>query len=84
MQHTKRSASQTRSTRPSSVTGPQASIRLPADLRQRVDDWARSQADRPSRAEAIRRLLARALAEDEPKLGTASISVSDLNASNDG
>jgi hypothetical protein len=36
-------------------------IRLPVALRHDVDKWAAAQSDRPSRSEAVRRLLERAL-----------------------
>jgi len=65
------------------VGGVQSPIHLPAELCRRLDQWARSQPDRPSRPEAIRRLLETALADQQSKPGRASISVSDLNASND-
>jgi hypothetical protein len=41
-------------------------IRLPAQLRKRVDRWAARQPDKPGRAEAIRHLLEAALAGLEP------------------
>jgi Arc/MetJ-type ribon-helix-helix transcriptional regulator len=41
---------------------PMTGVRLPADLEAAVLGWARSQGDRPNKAEAIRRLLVRALA----------------------
>jgi hypothetical protein len=39
-------------------------LRASAELIARIDAWAGSQEDRPSRAEAIRRLLERALSQN--------------------
>jgi hypothetical protein len=41
-------------------------MRASKEFLDRLDDWRRKQPDLPSRAEAIRRLIARALAA-EPK-----------------
>ena len=41
-------------------------MRLPPDLRDAVDDWANAQSDRPSRSEAIRRLVEQALGNPRP------------------
>jgi len=37
-------------------------VRLSADLETAIINWAKSQADRPNKAEAIRRLIGRGLA----------------------
>ena len=56
------------------------SLRLPASLGAALDAWIASQPEpRPSRPEAILRVLAHALAG----VGAGSIPVDDLNASND-
>lgn len=44
-------------------------MRLPPELIARIDDWRRLQPDLPSRAEAIRRLVERALAPETPTDG---------------
>ena len=55
--------------------------RLSEDLSRRIDAWIASQPEpRPSRPEAIRRLLAEALAKPTD---AGSIPAEDLNASND-
>jgi ribosome-binding protein aMBF1 (putative translation factor) len=41
-------------------------MRLPVGLRNRVDEWAKQQDSRPSRSEAIRRLLNLALDGERP------------------
>jgi hypothetical protein len=41
-------------------------VRLPADLEAAVLKWARLQRDKPSKAEAIRRLVERALVAEPP------------------
>jgi hypothetical protein len=46
-----------------------------------VDRWANAQADRPSREEAVRRLLLMALGQ--PTTAGDTIASEDLNASND-
>ena len=43
------------------VRPPTAPLRLPLELLERVDLWAISEKDNPSRPEAIRRLLEKAL-----------------------
>ena len=43
-------------------TTPMTGVRLPADLEAAVLKWARLHEDKPSKAEAIRRLVAQALA----------------------
>jgi len=56
------------------------SLRLPESLGAALDAWIASQPEpRPSRPEAILRVLAQALAG----VGAGSIPVDDLNASND-
>jgi hypothetical protein len=47
-------------------TTPMTGVRLPADLEAAVLKWARLQMDKPSKAEAIRRLVERALAAEPP------------------
>lgn len=44
-------------------------MRLSSRFIHEVDDWRRNQPDLPSRAEAIRRLVALALKAEKPKLG---------------
>jgi ribosome-binding protein aMBF1 (putative translation factor) len=46
-------------------------MRLPVGLRNDVDEWAQRQDDRPSRSEAIRRLLNLALTRERTIKGTA-------------
>jgi hypothetical protein len=61
---------------------PTAVIRLPLSLLAQVDVWIAEQPEpKPSRPEAIRRLLAKALGK--PRKGQESIAAEDLNASND-
>jgi Arc/MetJ-type ribon-helix-helix transcriptional regulator len=43
--------------RPATGRDPVTAIRLPEDLRVRVEAWAAKQGDAPSRSEAIRRLV---------------------------
>jgi len=43
--------------RPATGKDPGTTIRLPPDLRTAIDAWARKQDDKPSRSEAIRRLI---------------------------
>jgi hypothetical protein len=43
-------------------TTPLSSIRIPLPMLRDIDAWAKRQPDRPAKAEAIRRLLAQALA----------------------
>jgi len=40
-------------------------VRLSPALKSRIEEWAKQQADTPSRPEAIRRLVERALAAKE-------------------
>jgi metal-responsive CopG/Arc/MetJ family transcriptional regulator len=48
--------------RPATGQDPVLAIRLSSDLRAAVETWAEQQTDKPSRSEAIRRLLELALA----------------------
>ena len=48
--------------RPATGRDPVLAIRLPAALRSSIEAWAKRQFDRPSRSEAIRRLIEFALA----------------------
>jgi len=48
--------------RPATGRDPILTVRLPPPLRSAVESWARQQHDKPSRSEAIRRLLEIALA----------------------
>jgi metal-responsive CopG/Arc/MetJ family transcriptional regulator len=43
--------------RPSTGEMPVSAIRLSAEMRQKVERWADRQNDKPSRSEAIRRLV---------------------------
>jgi Arc/MetJ-type ribon-helix-helix transcriptional regulator len=64
--------------RPKSGQTPIHALRLPEELRTKIDDWIATQPEpRPSRSEAIRRLLAEALgkpadADKSPTLPTPS------------
>ena len=48
--------------RPATGRDPVLTIRLPLALRSTIETWAKQQKDRPSRSEAIRRLIEFALA----------------------
>jgi Arc/MetJ-type ribon-helix-helix transcriptional regulator len=48
--------------RPATGQDPTLTVRLPIDLRSAIETWAKQQKDRPSRSEAIRRLIEIALA----------------------
>src|SRR4051794_25456913 len=48
--------------RPATGRDPVTAIRLPEDMRVRVEAWATKQRDTPSRSEAIRRLVEHGLA----------------------
>ncbi len=63
------------------VAAQPAVLPLPLDLLERVDRWANAQHDRPSREEAVRRLLLMALGQ--PTTAGETIAPEDLNASND-
>jgi len=43
--------------RPATGNDPVRSFRMPDELMDRIDTWSADQEDRPSRAEAIRRLV---------------------------
>lgn len=47
--------------RPPTGKDPVSAIRLSAELRAEIDAWAETQHDKPSRSEAIRRLVEEAL-----------------------
>ncbi|TXN15873.1 hypothetical protein FV219_01500 [Methylobacterium sp. WL122] len=47
--------------RPATGKDPATSIRLSPDIRAEIDAWSATQPDRPSRSEAIRRLVEEAL-----------------------
>ncbi len=47
--------------RPKTGIGPLIGVRLYPDMQEQLDQWIKKQADDPSRPEAIRRLLAKAL-----------------------
>jgi Arc/MetJ-type ribon-helix-helix transcriptional regulator len=47
--------------RPATGQDPVLTIRLPLALRSEIQTWAKQQKDRPSRSEAIRRLIESAL-----------------------
>jgi hypothetical protein len=48
--------------RPATGQDPVSAIRLSLPLRAAIDNWAKQQSDKPSRSEAIRRLVEIALA----------------------
>jgi hypothetical protein len=48
--------------RPATGQDPTLTVRLPMDLRSAIETWAKQQKGKPSRSEAIRRLLEIALA----------------------
>jgi hypothetical protein len=56
-------------------------LRASAELRARIERWARNQPDKLSLSEAVRRLVESALPMEKRRSG--SIPVSKLNASND-
>jgi hypothetical protein len=47
--------------RPATGQDPILALRLPPALRSAIESWAKQQKDKPSRSEAIRRLIAFAL-----------------------
>jgi hypothetical protein len=51
---------------------PVSAVRLPPDLGDAVDQWAKSQADAPTRSEAIRRLVELGLSVDKPQAQTSA------------
>jgi hypothetical protein len=66
---------------PATGKTPLVALRLPGALSFQIDEWIAAQPEpRPSRSEAIRRLLAEALAKPADP---GSIATEDLNASND-
>ena len=52
---------QKRRGRPATGKDPVSAIRLSVELRSEIDAWAETQPDKPSRSEAIRRLVEEAL-----------------------
>jgi hypothetical protein len=46
-----------------------AGVRLSADLETAIINWAKPQADKPNKAEAIRRLVAQALGKQGKRRG---------------
>jgi hypothetical protein len=50
--------------RPATGQDPTLTVRLPMALRSEIEAWAKQQKDRPSRSEAIRRLIVSALASN--------------------
>lgn len=46
---------------------PVIALRMPPEMRERIDAWAADQGGLPSRAEAIRRLVEQALATGKAK-----------------
>jgi hypothetical protein len=70
---------------PGRIHGRPFQMRISDEFLASLDRWSRSQPDKPSRAEAIRQLVALGLASaPKPKSRRArSIPVSKLNASND-
>jgi Arc/MetJ-type ribon-helix-helix transcriptional regulator len=53
--------------RPATGRDPVLTVRLPMALRSTIESWAKQQEDRPSRSEAIRRLIEIALANKTKK-----------------
>jgi len=51
--------------RPPTGQDPVTAVRLSPALKSQIEDWAKQQPDNPSRSEAIRRLVERALAAKE-------------------
>ncbi len=47
--------------RPATGQDPVLTVRLPSNTRTAIENWAKQQKDRPSRSEAIRRLIEIAL-----------------------
>ena len=58
--------------RPATGRDPVTAIRLPEDLRVRVEAWAAKLNDTPSRSEAIRRLVEMGLASARPTIAKGS------------
>jgi len=66
--------------RPKVGKTPISAVRLPDGLRAKIDAWIAAQSEpRPSRSEAIRRLVEQALGGTD----AGFIAIEDLNASND-
>jgi Arc/MetJ-type ribon-helix-helix transcriptional regulator len=59
--------------RPATGQIPARSIRLPEELSARIDSWAVKQADKPSRSEAIRRLVELGLAKAKPLANATTV-----------
>jgi hypothetical protein len=57
--------------RPATGKDPMMALRMPPEFRAKIDSWAKAQDDKPSRSEAIRRLVERGLAAEPvaPKRG---------------
>jgi Arc/MetJ-type ribon-helix-helix transcriptional regulator len=53
--------------RPATGQDPVLTVRLPPTTRLAIENWAKQQKDRPSRSEAIRRLIESALATKAKK-----------------
>jgi hypothetical protein len=53
--------------RPATGQDPVLTVRLPPDTRLAIENWARQQKDKPSRSEAIRRLIEAGLAAKSKK-----------------
>jgi len=58
--------------RPATGHDPVLTIRIPATTTMAVENWAKQQEDRPSRSEAIRRLIEFALAAKSKKRGSGN------------
>jgi hypothetical protein len=56
--------------RPATGQDPVLTVRLPRSTRLAIENWAREQKDRPSRSEAIRRLIEIALTSRSNKQST--------------
>ncbi|MGA8613436.1 MAG: hypothetical protein WB760_17380 [Xanthobacteraceae bacterium] len=59
--------------RPPTGQDPVLALRLPPSLRSDIETWANEQKDKPSRSEAIRRLIEAALAAPNKSIPTVSI-----------
>ena len=55
--------------RPATGQDPTLTVRLPMDLRSAIETWAKQQKDKPSRSEAIRRLIEIALTTKSKRHG---------------
>lgn len=60
---------QKRRGRPATGQDPVSAIRLSIELRAEIDAWAAEQPDKPSRSQAIRRLVEEALKAHQSKFG---------------